>query len=272
MPSAEELPRKGARRVRCNIRCKVNAWFMRLFPWVAALSSLSVHKPLRAPCAAARLTDGHPVSARETRIVIWSGVDTWRTEVSHIGLTPEGIHASGTQVGVEPVPYRLDYRLAAPQRFVTRRLEAEAVGDGWLRRIDLRHDGRGRWMCDAHSEGAPPGHDLAPAGGDTEDLSDALDGDLGLSPLTNLMPVRRHALDRHPGGVDFLMAWVSVPDLSVFPSRQRYEHVRRTDQRALVRYLDLGAHSGFVADLLLDADGLVLLYPELARRVAAPIH
>ena len=54
-----------------------------------------------------------------------------------------------------------------------------------------------------------------------------------------------------------------MPDLSLHASRQRYEHVRP----GVVRFTDLGLHEGFTAELELDADGLVLLYPELARRL-----
>lgn len=73
----------------------------------------------------------------------------------------------------------------------------------------------------------------------------AVDCDLGRSPLTNVMPVRRHRLHEAPGAVDFLMAWVSVPDLGVHRSRQRYEHLRpvAVDSPAVVRYV--GAHRGF---------------------------
>ncbi|MFJ5994815.1 putative glycolipid-binding domain-containing protein [Streptomyces sp. NPDC092370] len=39
------------------------------------------------------------------------------------------------------------------------------------------------------------------------------------------MPVLRHGLRRTPGERDFLMAWVSVPDLTVRPSRQTYTHL-----------------------------------------------
>jgi hypothetical protein len=74
------------------------------------------------------------------------------------------------------------------------------------------------------------------------------------------MPVRRHGLHEAPGAVDFLMAWVAVPALAVSPSRQRYEHVRP----GVVRYV--GEHRGYVGELELDADGLVVHYPELARR------
>ena len=102
------------------------------------------------------------------------------------------------------------------------------------------------------------------AGGATApELDGALDCDLGLSPLTNLMPIRRHALHQREGVAEILAAWVSVPDLSLHASRQRYEHVRT----GVVRFTDLGVHDGFSAELELDADGLVLLYPELARRL-----
>jgi len=51
--------------------------------------------------------------------------------------------------------------------------------------------------------------------------SDALDLDLGLSPVFITMPVLRH--DLHNGGraEEFLMIWISVPDLSIHASPQR---------------------------------------------------
>jgi hypothetical protein len=66
--------------------------------------------------------------------------------------------------------------------------------------------------------------------------------------------------------MDFLMAWVSVPDLGLHPSRQRYEHVGRRGDRFVVRYV--GEHRSFVRELELDEDGFVVLYPELARRLS----
>jgi hypothetical protein len=96
------------------------------------------------------------------------------------------------------------------------------------------------------------------------DLDGALDCDLAFSPLTNLMPVRRSGLRELPGSEDFVMAWVSVPDLKVHASPQRYEHVRPD----VVRFLSLDGD--FTAELELDDDGLVVRYPRLAERVAAP--
>ena len=131
-----------------------------------------------------------------------------------------------------------------------------------MRELDLRHDGEGRWMATT----AKAGDVRLPApGGDVATVNGALDCDLGLCPLTNVMPVRRHELHVRRGEKAFLMAWVSVPDLGLHASRQRYEHVGRRDDRFVVRYV--GEHRSFVGELELDHDGFVLLYPELARRV-----
>jgi uncharacterized protein len=198
------------------------------------------------------------------RLVLWRGLDAWRAEVATVELTDQGVRASGTQLGVEPLPYRLDYELDASDDFVTRVLEVEAKGGGWARSLRLERDG-GAWRCEPAEEGSAPG--LSPTGGAVDGLGDALDCDLGFSPLTNLMPIRRRGLHERLGSGDFLMAWVSVPDLGLHASRQRYEHVRKERERTIVRFVDLGLHAGFTAELELDADGLVRVYPGLARRV-----
>lgn len=197
------------------------------------------------------------------RLVVWSGIDNFRTEVAAIEWLSGGVRAKGTQIGVEPVPYRLDYRLeAAGGDFITRSLEVEVTAEGWGRSLILWHDGEGQWECEAGSEGSV---ELPAPGGDVDLVRGAVDCDLGLSPMTNLMPVRRHNLHERPGEVDFLMAWVSVPALGLLPSKQRYEHVRKDPRGSVVRYV--GEHRDYVGELVLDADGLVILYPELARRV-----
>ena len=80
------------------------------------------------------------------------------------------------------------------------------------------------------------------------------------SPLTNVMPIRRHRLHEQPGAVGFAMAWVSLPDLKVHRSEQRYEHLAR----GRVRF----SSDGFTADLELDEHGLVVSYPGIAQRVS----
>jgi hypothetical protein len=184
------------------------------------------------------MTLGEMVRLMQRRLAIWEGVDAWRAELAHVDLWESGLRATGTQLGVDPEPYRVDYRLDAGDGFMTGRLEAEVKLAQAERRLVLVRDGEG-WI-----EGA-------------------LDCDLGFSPLTNAMPVHRAGLLHRPGAEDFLMAWVSVPDLVVHASAQRYEHVRP----GVVRYVDRGRFEGFTAELAFDAYGLVLDYPGLARRV-----
>ncbi|MDQ3991777.1 MAG: putative glycolipid-binding domain-containing protein [Actinomycetota bacterium] len=196
------------------------------------------------------------------RLALWGGLNGWRAEVASVDLTARGVVATGTQLGADPVAYRLDYQLDASEDFVTRSLRAEAAGEDWSRRLDLTHDGDGVWRCDVEEEGVV---ELPPAGGDLDAVRGALDCDLAFSPLTNLMPVRRHGMLERRGEIDFLMAWVSVPDLGVHPSRQRYEHVRRDADGAVVRYV--GRDGSFVSELVFDTEGIVRLYPQLARRI-----
>jgi hypothetical protein len=197
------------------------------------------------------------------RFVVWTGVEEWLTEVASVDLQGNGLVASGIQLGADPVPYRVDYRLDASDGFVTRELDLTATGEGWRRRLLLRHDGSGGWSADTSYQGDVPGD---PWDGELPDLSEALDIDIEFSPLTNSMPILRHRMDRE-GERDFLMAFVTMPLLRVQASPQRYEHVSGGDERSIVRFLS--RDGDFTAELELDPDGLLLFYPRLARRVGA---
>jgi hypothetical protein len=180
------------------------------------------------------------------RTLTWRGLEEWLAEQARVELSDGGVLASGVQLGVEPEDYRVDYRLEVPSNWVTRRLEVEAWGAGWRRSLVLEHDGNGAWTCNGEPDPA---------------LAGALDCDLAYSPLTNLMPIRRYDLHLGGGTRDFVMAWVSVPDLAVHASPQRYVHVRR----GVVRFVSLD--DDFRSELEVDADGLVVRYPRLAERV-----
>jgi uncharacterized protein len=206
------------------------------------------------------------------RLLIWAGepgwAAGWRAEAAKVELGDGALYASGTQVATDPLPYRLDYRLdASAEGWVTRSLHIAALGESWERRLRLERDPGGAWTADVDSEGEL---DLPAPGGDALDLGEALDCDLGFSPLTNTMPVLRHRLHRQPGQADFVMAWISVPDLGVQVSVQRYEHLGIDSDGATVKYASVeNGRETFTADLELDQDGLVRRYPGLARRVTA---
>jgi uncharacterized protein len=96
------------------------------------------------------------------------------------------------------------------------------------------------------------------------ELDVRLDGldffDLGSSPLFNSLPVLSDGLLAGGEGRDYVMRWVSVPELEVDESPQRYE----PRGGGVVRFTS----GSFVADLEFDDDGFVRRYEGLAERLA----
>jgi hypothetical protein len=185
-------------------------------------------------------------------------------ELADVGLSETALTATGTAIGADPCPYRLEYELTTAQDYVTTRLLVQTRGvdsatGPWQRVLSLTQAPEGTWNVRSKAEGHIA---LPPPGGEADALHGALDCDLGLSPLTNTMPVLRHGLLDGGGPTEFVMAWVSVPDLRVTPSRQTYAFVRRDGGRSVINFTS----DGFTADIVFDHDGLVLSYPGIGHR------
>jgi uncharacterized protein len=196
-------------------------------------------------------------------ITVWSKDQPFGTELADVTIRGGRLSAAGVAIGVDPVAYRLEYELTTADQYVTARLVVRAGGHGWRRMLELERATSGVWSSRIDADGGP---ELASPGGDLTAVAGALDCDLALSPLTNSMPVLRHSLHEHAGQVDFLMAWVSVPDLGIRPSRQRYRFERQEAGLRIVGFESLDVQ--FVADIAFDDVGLVVDYPGLARRIA----
>lgn len=196
------------------------------------------------------------------RSIAWVKEEHGGAEFADVDTTRTRLTAAGIAIGSYPVGYRLDYKLETRDGYVTSGLLAEARGQGWRRRLDLRRLLSGRWTARTSARGQV---DLPAPGGEMALFEEALDCDLALSPLTNSMPVLRHGLLEGGGPVEFVMAWVSVPDLRVLPSGQRYTFVRRSGDTSIVRYES--SARDFVADLVFDRDGLCVSYPGIGRAV-----
>jgi hypothetical protein len=186
-------------------------------------------------------------------------------EFVEVELEVDRLTASGISIGSSPMPYRLDYRLETSGRFVTSRMYVTARGQGWKRRLTLWRSTSGTWSARRGAEGTAVEAD----DGDLPALGQAFDCDLGLSPLTNSMPVLRHGLLQGGASRDFEMAWISVPDLSVYLSGQRYTYVRTEGGNAVIRYE--ATDSDFAAEITFDRDGLVVDYPGIGHRFQTPL-
>jgi hypothetical protein len=196
------------------------------------------------------------------RSIAWVKDEGLGLEFADVHLAPHRLTAVGIAIGTVPVAYRMDYKLETLAKFITSGLLVKTRGDGWSRTLDLRRNRAGRWSVRTSASGSV---DLPAPGGDVADFADSLDCDLALSPLTNTMPVLRHGLLDGGGPLDFVMAWVSVPDLSIHRSGQRYTFVRREGADSIVRYES--SSRDFMAELTIDPDGLVLAYPGIGRSI-----
>ncbi|MCF6521845.1 putative glycolipid-binding domain-containing protein [Streptomyces sp. JJ36] len=184
------------------------------------------------------------------RVLTWRTTDRTGYETAWAEPSgPSSFRAHGRAFGLSPAPYWLTYELETGEHWATRRIRVSVEAESSVRNLELERGADGGWTAD--------GEPLA-------GLAEALDCDLGRSPLTNAMPVLRHRLHRAPGEHDVVTAWIAVPELVVRASRQRYTHVSRAPGGAVVRF----ASGDFRSDLTLDREGFVVHYPRLAERVS----
>ena len=176
------------------------------------------------------------------RLLIWRGLDSWRAESTYVEIEGDRLTAHGTQLG--PAPYRLDYQLRTGPEFVTASVELSLLHGDQLRRLRLEHYPGGTWTADDK---------------ELPELEGALDCDVLASPIFNSMPVLRHAMVAGGEPRDLVMAFVTVPDLAVTRSEQRYTPLGE----GRVNY----ASGDFSADIYFDAEGLVTLYEGYIERV-----
>ncbi|GHJ18047.1 putative glycolipid-binding domain-containing protein [Micromonospora sp. AKA38] len=199
--------------------------------------------------------------------LFWARTDTAGSE--HVVLDDrQGLTAQGVALAVDPIPYTCRYRLTVAPDWSTSLLEVDADGAGWARSVRLERGGDG-WRVRTGEEGdldaalraagRPPVG--LPGTDDPDRLAEALDVDLGGSPLTNTLPIRRIGLGRLPADLatSVTVVWVLLPGLTVLPAEQVYTSLGP----GRVRY----AGDGFTADLEVDPEGFVVRYPGLAERV-----
>jgi hypothetical protein len=200
-----------------------------------------------------------------------SGLVTWRTddglgiEGTRLLLHRGGMRALGRMVraGTGPAdpPFTASYRLDAGDGGRVRRLAVTCATAARERYITLNRSDDGFWLLDTGM------------GGGRLDVHGAVDVDLAFSPLFNTLPIRRLGLHRAPGDHVLSTMFVALPDLAVEAVEQRYRAVSPLGQgerpgEATVAF----AWDAFSADLVVDAEGVVLSYPGVASRTpdAAP--
>lgn len=195
-------------------------------------------------------------AALVTRMLAWSGVDAPRLEAARVVLGERSMRASGSMVNARhegAEAYSASYSLATDEVGVVQRLAVRTTRVQGEQHVTLTRSEEGIWLID-HLTGQGTGTVRTNFGG-------ALDVDLAFSPLFNGLPVRRLGLHHAAAQHDLPVVFVSLPGLEVGCVRQTFGTVAVGETTAV----GFGSDA-FTAELTVDADGLVLDYPGLARR------
>lgn len=173
-----------------------------------------------------------------TTRVAWRRSDEVETD-EHCTLTVRdgGLSLVGTVLGAEDgQPVRVEYRVLADRAGVTTAAHVRDLRGFATRTIVLERDAKDRWTVDGKS---------------VRSLKGCTDVDLGCSPSTNTLPVRRLRIAIGASHT-IQAAWVRFPELTVVKAAQTYT---RLDEFTW-RY----ASGDFEAELAVDEDGLVASY------------
>ena len=203
--------------------------------------------------------------AAATHAVSWLRYEDQGAEYAELSFGEERLSAFSTAIGAGPLPYLANLELQTVDDFITSRLAITTRGLGWTRSIELRQSD-GVWVAEVALEGEV---DLEEPGGDMSQFEGALDPDVELCPILNSPPTLRHRLLEGGTAPEMVMVWVALPSLTLHRSVQRYSYLGKDAiGNHLVRFENPDPEGGgFVQDITFDADGIVLDYPTVAKRI-----
>ena len=198
-----------------------------------------------------------------TGLVTWRADDGRGIEGTRLLMSGRGLRALGRIVragdGTADPAFTASYRLDAGDSGRVRRIAVTSATAGRERHLTLNRTDDGFWLIDTGS------------GTGRSDFKGAVDVDLAFSPMFNTLPIRRLGLHRNSSDHVIAVAFVSLPDLTVEVVEQRYRTVATLGEgewagQATVEF----AWDVFTAEIVVDAEGVVLSYPGVASRMPGP--
>ncbi len=178
-----------------------------------------------------------------TRRVAWRRSDEIATD-EHCTLTLRdgALSLIGTVLGSEDgLPVRVEYRVLTDRAGMTTAVHVRDLRGFDTRTIGLERNAKGSWTVDGVAARA---------------LRGCTDVDLGCSPSTNTLPIRRLGLTIGKSQT-IQAAWIRFPELAAVKAAQTYTR--------LAEYTYRYASGTFEADLTVDEDGLVAEYADWRR-------
>ena len=186
-----------------------------------------------------------------TETILWRRVDLPGHEIAMLDALDEGWKLSGTAIFLsEQGPSMLDYEVICDSTWQTNSAQISGEIGGNAVNLIVSANAERRWHLNGVECGAVKG---------------CVDIDLGFSPSTNLLPIRRLVLDVG-GEATVKAAWLPFPSLRLELLRQLY---RRQGDRTY-HYESRGGL--FVRTLEVNRVGFVTSYPDFWQAESAQEH
>ena len=172
------------------------------------------------------------------RVLVWSPVGSPGAEYCEVARLRSGWRVRGSVIAVaRDQPLRVAYRLTCASDWRTRtvQIDMDLAGERRALRLTARD---GVWQTSM---------------GERADLRGCVDVDLGVTPMTNTLPIRRLNL-AVGASAPVTAAWVRFPSLEVRPLAQTYTRLAERTYR-------YESDTGFRAEIEVDDEGFVVDYP-----------
>jgi hypothetical protein len=181
------------------------------------------------------------------RRVVWRRVmDDCSFEECVLTSSPDGFGIAGRVIATEAdAPLVMSYAIACDRSWSAQSVTIDQRLNDTPRRLTLERAGQG-WLVDGVRDVR---------------LDGCAEPDLGLTPSTNALAIRRLGL-AIGHSAEITCAWIKFPALSIEPSVQRYERLADRDYR----YTNVA--SGFTAIVTVDELALPVSYERIWLRIA----
>ena len=182
------------------------------------------------------------------RTVMWRNIVANGAEYCALWRTSEGWLLRGSALAApdQKTPLLVEYEVHCDPTWRTHRVQVKRTIGGEVRDLGLTVEAHGVWRL---------------SGDERSDLRDCVDVDLGVTPATNTLPIRRLNLPIG-GSQDVTAAWIKFPDLTLKPLRQRYTRLGENSYR-------YESGTGFSTNIVVDELGLAVNYAGGWERLAA---
>ncbi|SDC73045.1 putative glycolipid-binding domain-containing protein [Actinokineospora iranica] len=195
-------------------------------------------------------------AVRKPTVVTWQGAEPVTLESVRLLVADTRLRASGrliaaANLGTGAEPFSASFEASVDKGEVAGRLLLRTTTAEQERQISLSRTEDGVWLVDY-------GHTS-----ERDEFDGSVTVDVAGAVTFNTLPIRRLGLHRTPGEFEIPVVFVSMPDLKVTLVRQTYRTVSTDEKLSVIAF----TQGEFSADLTVDADGIVVDYPGVARRV-----